>query len=79
MHCPEDEPITDNVSPFDFDYEIYDLKKEEYKDLIYEEIMLYHSDELLREYLDNKRKYPDGMLHLRFGLDKVKLKKSYHM
>lgn len=48
LHCPEDEPTTEHVSAFDFDFEIYDLKKEEYKDLIFEEIMLYHSDEKLK-------------------------------
>lgn len=45
LHCPEDEPVTEHVSAFDFDFEIYDLKKEDYKDLIYEEVMLYHSEE----------------------------------
>lgn len=44
LYCPEDEPIADPVSSYDFDFEIYDLKKEDYKDLIYEEIMMYHSD-----------------------------------
>ena len=34
----------DPVSPFDFDFELYSLKKEDYKDLIYEEIMLYHDE-----------------------------------
>ena len=63
LHCEDDEPTTEPVSAFDFDYEIFDLKKEEYKDLIFEEIMLYHSDEQLKEYLANKRKYPNGMLH----------------
>ena len=38
LHFPDDEPTTDPVSPFDFDFEIYSLKKEDYKDLIYEEI-----------------------------------------
>ena len=67
LHCPDDEPTTEPVSAFDFDFEIFDLKKEEYKDLIYEEIMLYHSDEMLKGYLANKKKYPNGMLHNRFG------------
>jgi serine/threonine protein kinase len=48
LHCPEDEPVTEPVSAHDFDFEIYSLRKEEYKDLIYEEIMLYHSDEMLK-------------------------------
>ena len=48
LHCPEDEPVTDPMSPFDFDFEIYDLRKEDYIDLIYEEVLLYHSDEMLK-------------------------------
>lgn len=44
LHYPEDEPAAAQlVSAFDFDFEIYDLKKDDYKDLIYEEIQLYHS------------------------------------
>ena len=45
MHFPEDEPISDKVTGFDFDFEKYSLTTSEYKDLMYEEIMLYHSDE----------------------------------
>jgi len=41
LHCPEDEPTTDPVSAYDFEFEIYDLKREDYKDLLYEEVMLY--------------------------------------
>jgi serine/threonine protein kinase len=41
LHCPEDEPTTEPVSAFDFEFEIYDLKREDYKDLLYEEVMLY--------------------------------------
>lgn len=26
LHCPDDEPTTEPVSAFDFDFEIYDLK-----------------------------------------------------
>lgn len=67
LHCPEDEPTTEHVSPFDFDFEIYDLKREDYKELLYEEVMLYHSDELCKEYMDNKVNHPNGILNLRFG------------
>ena len=44
LHFPDDEPIAELVSAFDFDFEIYSLKKEDYKDLIFEEIMLYHDE-----------------------------------
>ena len=43
------------------------MSKEDYKDLIYEEIMLYHSDEAAFEYIKNKRQHPEGCLHQRFG------------
>jgi len=67
LHFPDDEPTTDPVSAYDFDFEKFSLSKDDFKDLIYEEIMLYHSDEAAFEYIKNKRKYPDGALHLRFG------------
>jgi serine/threonine protein kinase len=35
LHCPEDEPTTQPVCNFDFDYEIYSLGKRDYKDLIF--------------------------------------------
>lgn len=62
LHCPDDEPTTELVSAFDFEFEIYDLKREDYKDLLYEEVMLYQSDEKIREYLENKELYPNGIL-----------------
>ena len=48
LHFPDDEPTSDFVSAFDFDFEIYKLRKEDYKDLIYEEIMLYHDESLVK-------------------------------
>jgi len=39
LHDPEDEPtIAEPLSPFDFDFEKYQLTKNDYRDLIYEEI-----------------------------------------
>lgn len=67
LHCPEDEPSTEHVSPFDFDFEIYDLKREDYKELLYEEVMLYHSDELCKQYMDNKAEFPNGILCQKYG------------
>ena len=62
LHYPDDEPTTEQVSAYDFDFEKFSLGKDDFKDLIYEEIMLYHSDEAAFEYIKNKRKYPDGAL-----------------
>ena len=68
LHYPEDEPEMDEpVSAYDFDFEKFTLSKDDFKDLIYEEIMLYHSDEAAFEYIKNKKQFPDGALHLRFG------------
>ena len=55
------------MSAFDFDFEKFSLGKDDFKELIYEEIMLYHSDEAAFEYIKNKRKYPDGNLQIRYG------------
>jgi serine/threonine protein kinase len=63
LHFPDDEPTTEPVSAFDFDFEIYDLKGPDYKDLLYEETMLYHSEEKRQEYESNKLKYPEGILN----------------
>ena len=69
LHFEDDEPTTEVVSAFDFDFEIYDLKKEDYKDLLYAEVMLYHSEELLQKYIENKEKYPSGMLASKYGAE----------
>ena len=63
LHFPDDEPTTEAVSAFDFDFEIYSLKKEDYKDLIYEEIMLYHDEKSVKEYMKDKSENPEGILY----------------
>lgn len=62
------------MSAFDFDFEIYSLKKEDYKDLIYDEIMLYHDEEYVKQYLKGKAEYPEGVLFKKYGKDRVKKK-----
>ena len=47
LHFADDEPIGEPVSEFDFDFELYSLKIGEYKELIYDEIALYHSDKAI--------------------------------
>lgn len=74
LHFPDDEPTCEPVSAFDFDFEIYSLKKEDYKDLIYEEIMLYHDEDSVKQYLKNKSEYPEGVLFKRYGKDRIKKK-----
>ena len=53
-HFPDDEPTTIPVSQFDFDFEKYMLKKSEYRDLMYDEVQLYHSEEAVNTYMAEK-------------------------
>lgn len=66
LHYPPDEPTAKPVSPFDFDFEKYDLSIEQTKELIHDEIMLYHSSKAQKQYIANRKKHPEGILHLRF-------------
>jgi len=50
------------------------LSKEDFKDLIYEEIMLYHSDEAALNYIKMKEKYPEGALNLKYA---HRMRKAY--
>ena len=74
LHFPDDEPETEPVSAFDFDFEKYSLSKEDFKDLMYEEIMLYHSDEAAFQYIKSKKEHPGGSLHLKYG---SRIRKAY--
>jgi len=62
LHSEEDEPTGKPVSLFDFEFELYSLEATEYKELIYEEIMLYHEEQAVQRYLKQKEKSPDGIL-----------------
>ena len=44
FHDPDDEPETDKLDAYDFDFEYYELNTEQLKDLLYDEIMLYHDE-----------------------------------
>ena len=74
LHFPDDEPTTNPVSAFDFDFEKYSLGRDDFKDLIYDEIMLYHSDEAALQYIKQKEQYPEGALYLKYG---NKVRKAY--
>lgn len=81
LHWEEDEPTTQAVDTFDFDFEKYDLTIEETKNEIYEEIALYHSSKAQKKYIKNRKDHPEGMLHVKYErlgevLDKHKPKKK---
>ena len=57
LHFPEDEPTTQPVSMFDFEYERQILTMRDLKDLMYEEILLYHFISKKTSYQRNKAEY----------------------
>ena len=54
LHVPEDEPTTEPVSIFDFEYEREVLTIRDLKDLVYEEILLHHFTAKRNAYYRNK-------------------------
>lgn len=50
LHFPEDEPIANPVDPAEFEFEKYPLSLAQLKDLIYEEILLYHFSDFKNDY-----------------------------
>ena len=63
LHYPDDEPITKPVSLFDFEYERQLLTMRDLKDLMYDEVLLYHFPEKLEEYEIAKSEF-ERQLHL---------------
>jgi len=50
LHFPDDEPTRDPVPAAEFEFEKYALSLEQLKDLIYEEILLYHFEDFRKKY-----------------------------
>jgi len=72
LHFEDDEPTGEPVCDFDFDFELFSLKIPEYKELIYEEIKLYHSQEAIDEYEGLKVSHPTGHLHTRYPKERLR-------
>jgi len=72
LHFVDDEPTGDAVADFDFDFELYSLKIPEYKELIYEEIKLYHDQAEIDQYVVNKKNHPKGVLNQRYTKDRLR-------
>jgi serine/threonine protein kinase len=62
LHCPEDEPITNPVSRFDFDFERQLLTMRDLKDLIFEEILMYHFPQKKFEYEQAKQEFDNHFM-----------------
>lgn len=50
LHFPEDEPTREPVPSAEFEFEKYSLSLQQLKDLIYEEILLYHFEDFRKKY-----------------------------
>ena len=72
LHFEDDEPTGTPVCDFDFDFELFSLKIPEYKELIFEEIKLYHSQEAVEEYERIKQRLPKGHLHTRYPKERLR-------
>ena len=72
LHFEEDEPTGEPVNDFDFDFELFSLKIPEYKELIFEEIKLYHSTEAEEKYEALKRSHPQGHLYTRYPKERLR-------
>jgi serine/threonine protein kinase len=49
LYCPEDEPVAQPLSEYEFEFERLDLNKEQIKDCIYEEILVHHFPDFRRK------------------------------
>lgn len=72
LHFEDDEPTGDAVCDFDFDFELFSLKIPEYKELIFEEIKLYHEPEAIEEYERLKVSHPTGHLYTRYPKERLR-------
>eukprot|EP00826_Nyctotherus_ovalis_P021632 TRINITY_DN1701_c0_g1_i5.p1 TRINITY_DN1701_c0_g1~~TRINITY_DN1701_c0_g1_i5.p1 ORF type:complete len:216 (-),score=70.05 TRINITY_DN1701_c0_g1_i5:172-819(-) len=75
LHYPADEPTGVPVTMFDFDFEKFSLTTRELKELIYEEVELYHSEKKRQEYERSKKEHPQGILAPK-GIGKLKIPKE---
>lgn len=73
LHCETEEPVEkEPVAAFDFDFELYSLRTSEFKELIFEEIQLYHSEQEVDNYMKNRKDHPNGILYQRFGKERMR-------
>lgn len=56
LHCPDDEPICKSIPKMEFEFEKYNLNLQQLKDMIYEEILLYHYPDFKKDYISKVEK-----------------------
>jgi serine/threonine protein kinase len=70
LHDIKNEPEAPRIEYFDFEFEQYTLDKRILRELIFDEILLYHSKEAQQHYQESKKANPKGVLetiYLRVG------------
>lgn len=67
LHYPDDEPSRDPVPSIEFEFEKSNLSLEQLKDILYEEILLYHFGDFRKDYMKrvslNENPYKDIMVN----------------
>ncbi len=66
LHFPDNWPISQPEFAYDFYFEKYSLSKDDFEDLIFDEIIFYHSDEIAFKYIKEKEDNTEGALHLKY-------------
>lgn len=69
LHDAEDEPEGQEMDYFDFEFENYNLDKEILRDLILDEVLLYHNEKAKKHYQQLKDKFPKGLLEFLYRRD----------
>jgi len=64
LHLEEDEPIREPMDQLDFEFEQYNLTMQQLKDLLYEEILLYHDKEFCENYEKKKKNKQSLISHI---------------
>jgi serine/threonine protein kinase len=64
LHTEEDEPTANPISYFDFEFEQYTLDKKILRELILDEILLYHNENARKYYDQCRTLYPNGLLEM---------------
>jgi len=67
LHFHDDEPTTKPVSAYGFDFEKFSLSKDDFKDLMLDQTIIYHSDDTAFKNNKEKEANPWGAFHLKYG------------
>ena len=54
----------------DFEFELFSLTAKEFKQLIYDEIMLYHDEDAQKKYADDLQNHATGVMNQTLGKER---------